>query len=149
MATTLSNATFTSTITESVTLNNVTTSSTQTLSIANVNEFDKRIVNVPTSSINLIGFGSANGVGTFLRTAVKYIRITNLDDTNFVTIGVIDTGGDVFYVKLEAGKSFFMGSDDLEADTSGGSFSAWSEADFITALADTAAVDVEYMVVSI
>lgn len=149
MATTLSNATFTSTITESVTLNNVTTSSTQTLSIANVNEFDKRIVNVPTSSINLIGFGSANGVGTFLRTAVKYIRITNLDDTNFVTIGVIDTGGDVFYVKLEAGKSFFMGSDDLEVDTSGGSFSAWSEADFITALADTAAVDVEYMVVSI
>lgn len=149
MATTLSNATFTSTITESLTLNGVTTSASQVLSIANVNEYDKRVVNIGTSTVNLIGFGASNSVGTFLRTAVKYIRITNLDDTNFVTIGVIDTGGDVFYVKLEAGKSFMIGCDDLEANTSGGSFSAWSEADFITALADTASVDVEYMVVSI
>lgn len=149
MATTLSNATFTSTITESVTLNGVATTASQTLSIANVNEYDKRIVNIGTSVVNLIGFGAANSVGTFVRTNVKYIRITNLDDTNFATIGVIDTGGDVFYVKLEAGKSFILGCDDLEADTSGGSFSAWSEADFITAQADTAAVDIEYMVVSI
>lgn len=149
MATTLSNATFTSVITESVTLNGKELSSSQTLSIANVNEYDKRIVNIGTSSVNLIGFGSSNSVGTFIRTAVKYIRITNLDDTNFVTIGVIDTGGDVFYVKLEAGKSFMLGNDDLEVNTGGSAFSAWAEADFITAQADTAAVDVEYLVVSI
>jgi transketolase C-terminal domain/subunit len=87
MATSITPATLTVTITESVTLNGSDRGSTATLTIANVAETDNRIVNVGTAEVDIIGFAAANAQGAFVRTDVKYIRLTNLDDTNYVTIG--------------------------------------------------------------
>ena len=148
MATTLTNATLTVTITESITLNGVDQGGTQTLSVSNINEIDRRIFTAGTSAADIIGFGTSNGQGQFVRTDVKYIRITNLDDTNFVVIGMKDSASDTFYVKLDAGKSLMFGNDDLEIHASGGAWSAWSEADVITAAADTASVDLEVFIAS-
>lgn len=146
MATSITPATLTVTINESVILNGYERSGTNTLTIASVTEVDNRIVNVGTSEVHIIGFGSANGQGLFVRTDVKYIRITNKDDTNYVTLGVSKTGADTFFVKLEAGKSFMLGNDDLEVDASGGASSAFVEANNISAKANGAACDVEYFV---
>jgi hypothetical protein len=146
MATSITPATLTVTINESVILNGYERSGTNTLTIASVTEVDNRIVNVGTSEVHIIGFGSANGQGSFVRTDVKYIRITNKDDTNYVTLGVSKTGADTFFVKLEAGKSFMLGNDDLEVDASGGASSAFVEANNISAKANGAACDVEYFV---
>jgi hypothetical protein len=146
MATSITPATLTVTINESVILNGYGRSGTNTLTIASVTEVDNRIVNVGTSEVHIIGFGSANGQGSFVRTDVKYIRITNKDDTNYVTLGVSKTGADTFFVKLEAGKSFMLGNDDLEVDASGGASSAFVEANNISAKANGAACDVEYFV---
>jgi len=149
MATTISNATLTVTISEDITLNSTQQGGTVTQTISNINEVDRRIFTAPTSEVDIIGFdGSANSMGTYLNTAVKYIRITNLDDSNFVTLGVSDTGSDTFFVKLEAGQSFFMGNDDLEIHATGGASSAFSQADNISAKADTASVDLEIFVAS-
>jgi hypothetical protein len=149
MATTISNATLTVTITEAVTLNGVDQGGTQTQTIANINEVDRRIMTAPTSEVDILGFdGSSNSMGTFLNSGVKYIRITNLDDTNFITVGVSDTGSDTFFVKVEAGQSFLMGNDDLEIHASGGASSTFSQADNISVKADTAAVDIEVFVAS-
>jgi hypothetical protein len=146
MATTISNATLTVVVTEAVTLNGVDQGGSHTLTVSNINEVDRRIFTASTSEVDILGFGSANGQGQYTRTAVEYVRITNLDDTNFVTIGVSDSGSDTFYVKLEAGKSFIMGNDDLEIHATGGASSAFSEADSISAKADTASVDLEVFV---
>lgn len=146
MATSITPATLTVTINESVILNGYERSGTNTLTIASVTEVDNRIVNVGTSEVHIIGFGSANGQGSFVRTDVKYIRITNKDDTNYVTLGVSKTGADTFFVKLEAGKSFMLGNDELEVDASGGASSAFVEATDISAKANGAACDVEYFV---
>jgi hypothetical protein len=146
MATTITPATLTVTISESITLGGIDRGQTQTLTIANVAETDNRIVNVSTAETDIIGFGSANGQGSFVRTDVKYIRISNLDDTNYATIGVSKTGADTFFIKLEAGKSFIMGNDDLEIDASGGASSAFVEADNISAKANGAAVDLNVFV---
>jgi hypothetical protein len=54
MATTITPATLTVSITESVSLNNKTYGNTNTLTIANVNEVDERIVTVPTSELRLL-----------------------------------------------------------------------------------------------
>ncbi len=148
MATTLTNATLTVTITESITLNGVDQGGSQVLTIENINETDRRILTAGTSEVDIIGFDSSNGQGSYVRTDVKYIRITNLDDTNFVTLGVSDTGSDTFFVKLEAGKSFMLGNDDLEVHATGGASAAFSEADNISAKADTASVDLEIFVAS-
>lgn len=146
MATSITPATLTVTINESVILNGYERSGTNTLTIASVTEVDNRIVNVGTSEVHIIGFAAANAQGAFVRTDVKYIRITNKDDTNYVTLGVSKTGADTFYVKLEAGKSFMLGNDDLEVDASGGASSAFVEANNISAKANGAACDVEYFV---
>ena len=146
MATTITPSDLTVSISESITLNGYTRSGTNTLTISNVAEVDNRIINVGTSEVDILGFGSANGQGSFVRTDVKYIRITNLDDTNYVTLGVSKTGADTFFIKLEAGKSFMLGNDDLEIDASGGASSAFVEADNISAKANGAACDVEMFV---
>ena len=146
MATTITPADLTVTINESITLNGYTRSGTNTLTIANVAEVDNRIINVGTSEVDILGFGSANGQGSFVRTDVKYIRITNLDDTNYDTLGVSKTGADTAFFKLEAGKSMMFGNDDIEVDASGGASGTFVEADNISAKANGAACDVEMFV---
>ena len=146
MATTVTNADLTVTITEAVTLNGTAQGGSVTQTISNVNEIDKRIFTASTSEVDILGFGASNQQGQYTRTAIKYIRVTNLDDTNFVTLGMSDSGADTFYVKLEAGQSFMIGNDDLEMHATGGASSAFSEADAISAKADTAEVDLEVFV---
>ena len=146
MATTITPADLTVTINESITLNGYTRSGTNTLTIANVAEVDNRIINVGTAEVDILGFGSANGQGSFIRTDVKYIRITNLDDTNYVTLGVSKTGADTAFFKLESGKSMMFGNDDIEVDASGGASGTFVEADNISAKANGAACDVEMFV---
>ena len=148
MATTIANSTLTVTITELININGVDQGGSVTQSIANINETDRRIFTASTSEVDILGFGAANGQGSYTRTAVKYVRITNLDDTNFVTIGMSDTGADTFYIKLEAGQSFMVGNDDLEMHATGGASAAFSEADSISAKADTASVDLEVFIAS-
>lgn len=146
MATTITPATLTISHTETITLNGVDQGGTVTETISNVTQIAKSIVNIGTSVADILGFGSVNAQGQYIRTSVKYIRVTNLDDTNFIVLGLSKTGADTFYIKLEAGKSITFGNDDLEIDASGGAFSAFVEADNISAMADTAACDLELFV---
>tara|TARA_A100001515_G_scaffold128507_1_gene114784 strand:- start:71 stop:547 length:477 start_codon:yes stop_codon:yes gene_type:complete len=112
-----------STITESITLNGKERGSVNTLSIGSVTEVFHRIVTCPT--------GQDTTVATFASTAddstgsagsldvedVKYIRVTNLDDTNPVNLSLqIDAGEDdsaadeSATILIAAGRSFVMGS---------------------------------------
>lgn len=149
MSSTITPATLTVTHTESVTLNGVNRGVTNTLTIASINEIDHRIMTVDTAAARtLLTLGTTAGAGAFLKANIKYIRITNKDNTNYVTLGMLDTSGDTAYVKLEAGQTFCMYSDDLEANTSGAAWAAWSEIDTFNAQADTADVDLEVFVAS-
>ena len=149
MSSTITPATLTVTHTESVTLNGVDRGVTNTLTIASINEIDHRIVSVDTAAVRtLLTLGTTVGAGAFLKANIKYIRITNKDNTNYVTLGMLDTGGDTAYVKLEAGQTFCMYNDDLEAFINGAAFSAFSEIDTFNAQANTADVDLEVFVAS-
>lgn len=150
MASTITAATATVTITESVILNGVDQGGTNTLTIANVNETDRRIVTVPSGSeIDLIELDTANGRGKFTRANIKYIRITNKDDANFVRVRVKKSSADTFDVKVLAGSSFILSSGSIDANTSGAAFSAFVDLDDISAQADTADCDVELCVLSV
>ena len=142
MASTIVNATLSVAITESVTLNGKAYGNINNLSIANINEVDERIMTIPTSEVGVVTFGTAAGAGSFVRSNVKYLRITNKDDTNFISLHLTSATDDA-WVKLEAGKSFMLGNGDLETASS---FSAWADVTAITAIANTAAVDIEYFI---
>jgi hypothetical protein len=146
MATSLTPATLTITHTESILLGGSDRGSTHTQTVASVAEYTNRIVNIGTAETDIVGFGSANGQGSYVRTDVKYMRFSNLDDTNYITIGVSKTGADTAYFKLEAGQTFIVNNDELEIDASGGASSAFVEADNISAKANGAGVDIEFAI---
>ena len=150
MASTLTAQTLTVTISETINLNNQPVNSENQLTIASIGQIDKRIVNIPTASeVTLLAFGSAVAAGTVIRANMKYTRITNKDTTNYVRIRVKKTGGDTFDIKLNAGQSFILSNASESVSATGLAFSAFADADYICAQADTSAVDIELFVASI
>ena len=74
MASTISAATLTVTVTESITLNGSNMGATNTLSVASVNEVNQRIVSLDASNVRtLFEFGTTIGSGTFVMANVKYL----------------------------------------------------------------------------
>ena len=154
MTSTLTAATMTVTVTESINLNGMNQGATNTLSLASIAEVSKRIVNVPASEVEIVAMSTAVAAGTFVESTVKYIRITNLDDTNHVVLTFKSEGNHEFAVKLDKGQSFIYNGDVSGGvvdtmDASGSALSlALEDLVNITALADTAACDLEVFVAS-
>ena len=124
MATTIQNATLTVVVTETLSLGGSQYGGTKTLEISSINEVFKRIVKCAASQTTTIAtfngnaFASDNAID--LEDA-KYIRVTNLDDTNPVELAIVGAAT-LYQVRLGAGESHMLGApDDLmlaEADTS-------------------------------
>ena len=120
MATTVTNGTLKVTITEQCYLNGKNQGGSQTFSISNVDEVYNRVITCPANSeTTLAHFHSSVADGTLAPLDienVRYIRVTNLDDTTSVTlslqsdVGEDDSAADVSAsLLIEAGKSFMMG----------------------------------------
>ena len=89
MASTISPATLTVTTTESITINGSNMGATNTFSLASITEVNQRIVSKHSTNVRtLFEFGAAVGSGTYVSPNVKYIRITNKDDSNPVRINI-------------------------------------------------------------
>jgi len=137
------------TVKEDITLNGVRHTYENIQSIDAVNMVSQRIARIPTSLVTVLSFGAAVAAGTYVAGDVKYIRITNLDDTNFVTIGLLDTDtNDRAYFKLEKGETIIFHNTKLEALAADSVFSAFADIETINAQADTGAVDIEVFVAS-
>tara|TARA_Y100000310_G_C20395643_1_gene674972 strand:- start:22 stop:759 length:738 start_codon:yes stop_codon:yes gene_type:complete len=111
VTTTISAATLTLTLTESITLNGSQQGATNTQTIASVNEVSKRIVTVPTTETTIVAFAAAVSQGTFISGDVRYIRLTNKDDTNFVYLVFKNEYSNEFCVKLDKGQSYIYNPD--------------------------------------
>lgn len=143
-------ATLTVTLTEAVTLGDGSTDrGTTNVQTVDVNEVDHRIMDVTTSEVAILRFGSANGAGTFKDGTVKYLRITNIDPTNFVTLRIQQSDAE-YFVKLESEDHFILGNTVMDAhedgDTAINSSVTLANIDAIWADADTATCQVEYFI---
>lgn len=157
MASTITASTATVKITETLNLNNKDRGSSTTASITNIGEIIREIKTVLTSGNDLIQFGT-KGAGVMSQTDVKYIRITNLDDTNYVDITCSDhitagSNAELFAVRLTAGQSFMLAGCKFDAlndgaDGDDNTIAAGDAIANIKAIADTASVDVEIYVMS-
>tara|TARA_B100000029_G_scaffold431467_1_gene443085 strand:+ start:649 stop:1116 length:468 start_codon:yes stop_codon:yes gene_type:complete len=124
MTSTVTAATLTVKITETITLNGSDQGATNTMTIASVNEVMKRIVtcvNGQTTTVLTFNSNAYGAAGALDTEDAKYIRLTNLDDTESVEIAVV-TGATLYQVTLRAGESHVLGSPSVcmlaEADTS-------------------------------
>ena len=114
------------TIREELTLNGDSHGAKNTLTISDIDEVFRRIVTCPANNETTIArfrssVGNASGTATFDSALdvqdVKYIRVTNLDGSNSLTlslqveVGEDDSGADTSAsILVEAGKSFILGS---------------------------------------
>jgi hypothetical protein len=109
-------------------------------------QVDQRIMNVATTEKTLFNWGAADDAGTGVAADYAYFRVTNLDDTNFITLRVYN-GADSFWYKLAAGESMMLMNNEMDAIT-GTTFGALADITLVAAKSDTAACDVEFIAVT-
>ena len=108
-----------------------------------VTQVYKRIITCTTTEQSVLLFAAADAAGTLKDATADYIRITNLDATNFVQLRIVG-GTSQYYVKLEAGDSWVGGNSLMYADATGtAATESFINIDTIHADADTASCDVE------
>mgnify|MGYP007024650192 FL=1 len=149
MASTITPSSFTATISTQITLNGQPKITENQLTIADVNEYDSRIMNIPTASeVTVVAFSTGVAAGTFISGDMKYLQITNKDTVNYARIRVKKNGADTFDQRLDAGKSFIMGNTKLSASETAVAFATFQDADSISMQAYGAEVAIEYVVAS-
>jgi hypothetical protein len=136
MASTISAATLTVTLTESISLNGSEQGATNTKTFASINEISKRILTITTTECLIAAFGSTVAQGTFIIGNVKYMRFTNKDDTNFITLTFLNENNDEVAIKLDAGQSFIW-----NGDNAGGMVDVFNATQAADAASDTALGD--------
>jgi hypothetical protein len=146
MASTVTAANLTVTIVESYTLNGVAYGNTVEKTFTSKGQVDQRIMNVATTEKTLFNWGAADDAGTGVAADYAYFRVTNLDDTNFITLRVYN-GADSFWYKLAAGESMMLMNNEMDAIT-GTTFGALADITLVAAKSDTAACDVEFIAVT-
>jgi hypothetical protein len=147
MASTISAANLKVKITEEVILNGRDQGGTTELTIASIKDVSKRIVTIAAdddATVLVFKSTTASADGALDKDTVKYIRITNLDDSNSVNISLqLDSDEDNSAADLsvthllEAGRSFMMGTPDeaVHADD--------DAATIVTALTDLESIIVD------
>jgi len=149
MATTVTATDLTVTITESITLNGVQYGNSVNKTFSSKGVVDQRIMSIAAggdSYTDIFNFSTADSAGTGIKNDFAYFRITNLDDTNFVTLQV--TAGDTYWIKLKAGESFMLMDNEMDAIASSTSFGAFADITKISGNANSAACDIEYTIIA-
>ena len=159
MASTISAKTLTVKLTEDIILNGIQQGGTNTKTFASINEISKRIMTITTTECVVATFsGAVASAGHFNDSAVKYMRFTNYDDTNFITLTFRNQDNDEVAIKLDAGQSFIWNADNsggvvdvLNAtqDADASSDTALGDLTNIQADANTASCDLEMLIASV
>ena len=156
MTSTLTAATLTVKIHESISLNGKDQGATTSLSLSSINEISKRIVTVTTTEAEVVAMSTTASSGTFIEGDVRYMRFTNLDDTNHITLTFKNENDDEFGVKLDKGQSFIYNGDisggvvdTMDAIDGSGLTVSLGDLVNVTADADTASCDMEIFIASV
>mgnify|MGYP003132918499 CR=1 FL=1 len=159
MASTITAATMKVTITENITLNGRQQGSVNTTSIASINEISKRILTITTAESVIATFSAAvASAGHFVAASVRYMRFTNKDDTNFITLTFRNQDNDEVAIKLDAGNSFIWHADNVGGmvdvfnatqDADANSDVALGDLTNIQADANTGSCDLEMIIASV
>ena len=159
MASTITASTLKVTLREDIKLNGVDQGGVTTLSIGSINEISKRIVTVTTTEAVIATFSSAvASAGHYVAADVRYIRFTNLDDTNFITLTFRNQDNDEAAIKLDSGQSFIWNGDNANGmtavmnatqDADAASSTNFGSLTNIQADADSDSCDLEMLIASV
>ncbi len=149
MATKIDDATLTITVNEDIKLNGHQLGSKVIETIGGINEASRRILSVPTSETEILALSSSAGAGTYVTTDIQYIRVSNMDDTNFVRLTFSSGTLNRYDMKLPANRTAIFTSPSISGShLDNDTFSSFVDFESMKAAADTAAVDLELFVAS-
>jgi hypothetical protein len=149
------------TLTESLILNGIDHGGAKTVNIGACTEVYKRNVTCTNGQTTIIARfdedveDTANGINL---EGTKYIRITNLDGSNFITLNItIDLNENfsaadaVTSIKVAAGQSFIMGTghDSISCNDDDATVAALADVREITVTPDSGAIVVEVFVAGV
>lgn len=153
MATTVTAANCKVTLTESYELNGVSYGNTTSKTITANGRVSQRIMQLdPTNEAfvdtDIINLSTADSAGTVTKSQYVYFRITNLDDTNSMTLTVYN-GADYVYFTVQAGQFLLLFDHDIDARTSVGAVSM-ADIQAISGFSNhaSASVDIEFIMVT-
>ena len=152
-------ATLNVTHTETITLHGQEFGGTNVNAVTGINEISKRIVTITTTESTVATFSAAvASAGHYIAADVKYIRFTNLDSTNFITLTFRNQDNDEAAIKLDFGQSFVWNGDNVNGmtavlnatqDADAASSANFGSLTNIQADADTASCDLEILIASV
>jgi len=131
--------------------------------ITGVNQFTRRTDTISTtfsgSGVEILRFVDSEEqqiAGSFIKGDVKYIRITNLDTTNYGEVYLINTNTEATRLKIDAGDTIMLSNGQAAATSTSdvvvegyvdfAYFSDLSGLDAIKVKANTANIQLEYVV---
>ena len=121
-------ATLTVTHKEDITLNGQQFGGTTVKTFSSIAEISKRILTFTTTECVVGTFSAAAAsAGHFIAGDVRYIRFTNLDGTNFITLTFRNQDNDEVAIKLDFGQTLVLNGDNNNGMTA--IFNATQDAD--------------------
>ena len=111
MARSFSTATLTVKIQEAIVLGGMNMGSVNSFSIAGIKNVVKRLMTATTTESDIVKFGTTEAAGQYIAANVRYLRITNLDDTNFCYLIFKNEYNNEVCFKLDKGQSFIYNAD--------------------------------------
>jgi hypothetical protein len=146
------------TIKEELTINGVERNSEFVRTLTDVTESSSRMVEIGTSEVEILRFGSTVGAGRHVASDVKYLRITHIEPstagTTTIELRISSRADDKeYFVVLEEGASFLLSNVEIDAVSTdstgspaiGGTFST-SDIDYILAKGSAAGLDLNIVV---
>ena len=157
MASTITASTLTTTVTESIFLNGTQQGGTSIKTFGSINEISKRILTITTNEVTIATFSAAvASTGHYNDSAVRYMRFTNLDDTNFITLTFTNEDNDEVAIKVDAGNSFIWAADNdggmvdvFNATENAGVAASLADLRTIQADASASTIDLEVFIASV
>lgn len=147
MASTIDTATLQVQILEDIELNGVKRGSRSYHTFANIKQIDERILTVPTYEVDILLLSSSAAAGTYATNSFKYARLTNLDDTNYVSVTLLSgSQGSKSVQKLLPKTSMMITDLALSGSSAGVSFGSFNNITAVKASANSANVDLSLFV---
>ena len=131
-------STLTVSLKESLTIDGRDYGGSQSYSFSGIGNVTRRLETITTTEATILNFSTAIGAGTYIPGDVKYMRFSNLDDTNFVTLTFANENDDEVAIKLDAGQSIVW-----NGDNSGGMVDVFNATQAADAASDTALGDMK------
>ena len=111
MARSFSTATLTVKIQEGIVLGGQDMGSMNSFSVAGIKNVVKRLMTATTTEADIVKFSTTEASGQYIAANVRYLRLTNLDDTNFCYLVFKNEYNNEVCFKLDKGQSFIYNAD--------------------------------------